>query len=256
MPVTNNGMHYQEQGMGARTIVLLPGFGCSIACWAEVAPHLDGFRVILMDLPGHAGSTSATADGDLRGLADTVFDACSEIGLDHYVVSGLSLGGAMALRLALDHPDEVTGVIGVMPWNAGGTTSGEDAGVKAFHDAFADLDAIKAGVAAISQVPEKTTDLVQTMPTVTEQMWRGWLGGGTYTSMADELPSLRVPALYLVGGHDFVVELHKQIEDVRSIPGAKLVMIADAGHLACYEDPETVAFEMSHFLDRHVPAAV
>lgn len=254
MPVTSNGMHYQERGTGERTLVLLPGFGCSIACWAEVAPRLDA-RVVVMDLPGHAGSVGAPADGDLRGLAATVFEACSEIGLSRYVVGGLSLGGAVALRLALDHPDDVTGMIGVMPWNAGGTTTGEDDGIRAFHDMFGDLDGLRAGVEAISQAPEKTRDLVTSMPTVTEQMWRGWLGRGAYTSMVSELPGLRVPVLYVVGGQDVVVDLHKQVEDARAIPGATLVMISDAGHLAAYELPETVALEMSQWLDRHVPVA-
>lgn len=256
MPLTTNGMHYEEQGTGERTVVLLPGFGCSIACWADVAPLLGDYRLVMMDLPGHAGSAGAPADGDLGRMAATVFEACEEIGLDRFVIGGLSLGGAIALRLALDHPAEVTGMIGVMPWNAGGTTAGEDAGIQAFRGLFGNVEGLAAGVAAISQMPEKTTDLVVTMPTVTEQMWRGWLGGGTHTSMADELSGLRVPTLYLVGGQDSVVDLGKQIEDVRSIPGAKLVMIADAGHLASYETPEVVASEMRHFLEQHVPAAV
>lgn len=254
MPVTRNGTHYEEQGSGEHTVVLIPGFGCSIACWADIAPRLDA-RVVMIDLPGHAGSVRAPADGDLRHLAATVLDACRELGLGRFVVGGMSLGGAVALRLALDSPDEVTGVMGVMPWNAGGTTEAEGDGIKAFHDMYGDPDGMRAGVEAISQLPEKTTDLVRTMPTVTEQMWRGWLGGGAYTNMTDELPGLRVPLLYVVGGQDDVVDLHKQVEDVRAVPDGRLVMLGDAGHLAAYEIPETVAFEMSQFLNRHVPAA-
>ncbi|WP_425586092.1 alpha/beta fold hydrolase, partial [Thermocatellispora tengchongensis] len=87
--------HYEERGDGQRAIVLLPGFGCSIDCWAGIEPLLDGYRAVLMDLPGHAGSAGAHADGDLSRLAETVFDACREIGLTGFVAAGLSLGGAI-----------------------------------------------------------------------------------------------------------------------------------------------------------------
>ncbi|SFJ42043.1 alpha/beta fold hydrolase [Amycolatopsis sacchari] len=255
MPTTANGIHYEVRGDGPRTIVLLPGFGCSIECWAGVAPLLDGYRTVLVDLPGHAGSSGARADGNLARLADTVFEACREIGLTGFAVAGLSLGGAISVRIALDHPAEVEAVVGVMPWNAGGTSPGDPV-IEAFYAAFGDLDTITAGVAGISHDPAKTTDLVRTMPTVTEQMWRGWLGGGVYTSMADELPGLRVPLLYLVGGKDVVVNLEKQISDVRQVPGGRLVLLADAGHLACYETPEVVAAEMRQFLGAPAVAAV
>ncbi|GAA3793151.1 alpha/beta fold hydrolase [Amycolatopsis tucumanensis] len=255
MPITTSGIHYEVRGGGERTIVLLPGFGCSIECWAEVAPLLDGYRVVLMDLPGHAGSSGARADGDLARLAETVFEACREIGLTRFVVAGLSLGGAISVRIALDHPGEVEAVVGIMPWNAGGTSPGDPV-IEGFYGAYGDLDTITAGIASISQDPAKTTDLVRTMPTVTERMWRGWLGGGVYTSMADELPGLRVPLLYLVGGKDTVVNLDKQISDVRRVPGGRLVLLADAGHLACYETPEVVAREMRQFLSDRAVAAV
>ncbi|MEV5408288.1 alpha/beta hydrolase [Thermopolyspora sp. NPDC052614] len=253
MPITTNGIHHEERGSGDRTIVLLPGFGCSIACWAEIAPLLDGYRTILMDLPGHAGSVGAHADGDLPTLAETVYDACREIGLTRFIVAGLSLGGAISMRIALDHPDEVEAVLGIMPWNAGGTSAGDPV-IEGFNAAYGDIETITAGITSISNDPTKTTDLLHTMPTVTEKMWRGWLGGGAFTSMADKLPGLRVPAFYLVGGKDFVVNQAKQIDDVRSIPGGRLVLHADLGHLACYEEPELVAREMLNFLDTHAIA--
>ncbi|MBB5135650.1 pimeloyl-ACP methyl ester carboxylesterase [Thermocatellispora tengchongensis] len=207
-----------------------------------------------MDLPGLAGSAGAHADGDLSRLAETVFDACREIGLTGFVAAGLSLGGAISMRIALDHPDEVQAVVGIMPWNAGGTSAGDPV-IEGFYAAYGDIETITAGIAGISHDPTKTTDLLRTMPTVTEKMWRGWLGGGVYTSMADELPRLRVPVFYLLGGQDFVVNQEKQIADVRQIPGGRLVLLADAGHLACYEEPELLAQEMRFFLDTHVADA-
>lgn len=248
MPTTSNGMYYEERGVGDETIVLLPGFGCSLACWDDAAALLPGYRSVLFDLPGHGRSVGSRADGDLSHMADDVFDACREIGLGSFAIAGLSLGGAISVRVALDHPADVRAVVGIMPWNAGGTKPGEDEGIAAFHDAFGDHETIKAGIEGMSHRPERTTDLLVTMPTVTEAMWKGWLGAGAYTSMADELPGLSVPALYVVGGDDHVVDLHKQVDDVRQIPGGTLVLLADEGHLALYEEPELIASEMVRFL--------
>ena len=248
MPTTSNQLYYEERGEGSETIVLLPGFGCSIACFDRLAALLEGYRSILIDLPGHANSVGSRADGDLVHMAEDVFEACREIGLSRFAVAGLSLGGAIAVRVGLDHPEAVQAVVGLMPWNAGGTRTGEDANMKAFHDAFRDNQTIRAGIEGMSHKPEKTTDLLVTMPTVPEQMWKGWLGGGAYTSMADDLPGMKVPTMYVVGGDDFVVDLHKQVDDIRRIPGGRLVMLTDEGHLAVYEEPELVAREVLAFL--------
>ena len=202
MAVTGHGMHHEVRGDGLRTIVLLPGFGSSIESWAGVVPLLDGYRTVVMDLPGHAGSTGARADGDLPRPAETVFDACAELDPTRFAVAGLSLGGAIAVRIARDHPGAVTAVVGVMPWNAGGTAPGDPV-IGAVHDAYGDMDAIIAGVTGISRDP--------------------------------------VPLMYVVGGQDTVVDVDKQIADVRRVPGGRLVLLADAGHLACYEMPGVLA---------------
>ncbi|GAA3546435.1 hypothetical protein GCM10022222_32580 [Amycolatopsis ultiminotia] len=254
MATTSNGMHYQELGTGERALVLLPGFGCSTEAWAEVAPLLEGYRTILMDLPGHAGSAGAAADGNLHHLGETVVEACREIGLTKFALAGTSLGGAICVRIALDHPAETTAVVGVMPWNAGGTHAGDQV-IEGFLSAYGDRETIAAGVLGISRKSEKTTDLPRTMATVTEQMWKGWLGEGAYTSMAEQLPELQVPVCYLIGGKDVVVDQEAQIADIRRIPGGRLVLLADAGHLACYEIPETIAKEINDFLGAR-PAAL
>jgi pimeloyl-ACP methyl ester carboxylesterase len=256
MPTTSNEMYYEERGHGTRTIVLLPGFGTSIACFEELAPLLDGYRSILIDLPGHARSVGARADGDLAHMAETVFEACDEIGLTQFSVAGLSLGGAIGVRMGLDQPERIEAVIGIMPWNAGGTKVGEDDVIKASHDAYGDMETMRAGIEAMSHDIEKAADLFDTMPTVTEAMWKGWLSGGAYTSMSEELPGLRPPAMYLVGGDDIVVDVDKQIEDIRAIPGGKLVLFTDEGHLSCYESPALLAAEMCSFLDANAGTVV
>ncbi|MGV9910494.1 alpha/beta fold hydrolase [Streptomyces tendae] len=260
MPKTNNGVHYEVRGSGPNSIVLLPGLGCSLQCWSETAPLLDGYRLILMDLPGHAGSFHAPADGSsLTRIAATVTDACDELGLERFALVGLSFGGALGVRIALDRPGQVFAVMALMPWNAGGTEAGDPV-IERFHSSFRDVEAITEAVGAMSLDPSRTTDVVRTMTSgVTEQFWRSWLGsgGGAYTSMFEELSGMAVPACYVIGGRDTIAPRDKLIADVRAMPGGRLVYLSDAGHLAPYESPELVAGEIREFIGRfaHPPAS-
>jgi len=253
MPTTSNGIYYEEHGAGPVTMLMLPGLGCSIDCWSRVTPLLDGFRFVLMDLPGHAGSFSAEVDGtNLGTVAKPVIDSLDELGLERFAVVGLSFGGALAVRIALDRPDQVLAVVALMPWNAGGADAG-DLFMEQFYNSFGDTQGITQAIHFISLDPSKTTDVVRTMSTaVTEQFWRGWYGGGVYTSMAAELPEIAVPVCYVIGGRDAVAPQDKLMNDVRAMPGGRLVFLAEAGHLAPYEHPQLVAAEIREFVDRQV----
>lgn len=253
MPTTSNGIYYEERGGGPVTMLMLPGLGCSIECWSQVTPLLDGFRFVLMDLPGHAGSFGAEADGtNLATMAKPLIDACDELGLERFAVVGLSFGGALSVRIALDRPDQVLAVMAFMPWNADGTEAG-DPFMEQLYNSFGDVNAVTQAINFISLDSSKTTDVVRTMSTaVTEQFWRGWYGGGVYTSMFEELPGIAVPVCYVIGGRDAVAPQEKLIDDVRAMPGGRLVFLAEAGHLAPYEHPELVAAEIREFVDRHV----
>lgn len=247
MPQTGSGMYWEEHGQGPATLVLLPGFGATAGLMAGIARHLSGFRVLVFDLPGHGRSAGAPADGRLPALAATLHDAIKDAGVGAHFLAGCSLGGAIALRMALDHPDEVRALVGIVPWNAAGTTA-DDQVIAAFDAAYGDTEALAQGVAAISVDPSKTSGLVDGMLTVTEPMWHGWLAGGALTSQADELPGLRVPACSIIGGKDVVVDQAKQLDDVRRIPGGRAVLLSDLGHLCGLERPDVVANEITAFL--------
>ncbi|NUR86274.1 MAG: alpha/beta hydrolase, partial [Nonomuraea sp.] len=120
--------------------------------------------------------------------------------------------------------------------------------IAGFDAANGNAEALAHGVAAISVDPARTTGLTGSMLTVTEEMWHGWLAGGALTSQADDLPGLRVPACYLVGGKDVVVDQAKQLDDVRRIPGGRAVLLGDLGHLCGLEQPAVVAGEIANFL--------
>lgn len=247
---TANGMHFEVRGDGPETVVMLPGLGCSVRAWSAVTPLLPAYRLVLMDLPGHAGSLATPADGSsLATMAAPVLEACDELGIDRFAVVGLSFGGALGLRMALSRPDRVSAVMAFMPWNAGGADPGNSFMEQMYHS-YGDEGAARKVVDLISLDRARTEDVAQTMPHVSEQFWKSWYGAGVYTSMSEDLPGLRVPACYVIGGKDVVAPRDKLMADVQAMPGGRLVYLAEAGHLAPYEHPELVALEIREFLGR------
>lgn len=252
MPLTRGGIHYEVVGDGPATVLMLPGLGCSIKAWEAVAARLDGYRLVLLDLPGHAGSLAAKADGtSVASIAVPVLEACDEMGLGAFSIVGLSFGSTIGVRMAIERPHQVRSVLAFMPWPASGADEGDPI-MQSFLGAYGNTTAITAAITNLSLNPGRTSDVVKTMTTaVSESFWRTWYGGGVFTSMYQELDSVRVPITYVLAGKDAVAPRDRLIEDVLAIPNGRMLFLSELGHLAPYEDPEVVAVEVTDFLRRY-----
>jgi len=115
--VTVNGtrLHYTDRGQGP-AIVMIHGLGGQMRNFGYaladrlVADH----RVILVDRPG-SGYSAAAPSAALPAQAALIAGLVEALGLDRPLVVGHSLGGAVALALALDHPDKVGGLALIAP---------------------------------------------------------------------------------------------------------------------------------------------
>ena len=77
--------------------------------------------MIALDLPGHGGSSKEVGDGSLRTLARAVIATLDALGVERAHLVGHSLGGAVAARLALDHPERVSSLSLICPAYLPGT---------------------------------------------------------------------------------------------------------------------------------------
>lgn len=116
-----HSLNYLRLGTGEGTpIVLLHGFGGDLNNWLFNQPALaEQHDVIALDLPGHGRSSKDVGGGDmamLRGALGAFLDAL-EIERAHLV--GHSMGGALSLAFALDHPDRVAALTLVAPAGLG-----------------------------------------------------------------------------------------------------------------------------------------
>jgi 3-oxoadipate enol-lactonase len=93
---------------GAPLLVLGCSLGTSSLLWEESTRVLERrFRVSCWDLPGHGASPASAADFSIGELADAVAASYAE----EFAYAGVSIGGAVGLELALRHPDRVRAVV-------------------------------------------------------------------------------------------------------------------------------------------------
>jgi pimeloyl-ACP methyl ester carboxylesterase len=110
-------LHVREAGQGP-AILMIHGLGGQLAHFTYgVAGRLSSrFRVVAVDRPGCGWSTrSAGAQADLSSQAAALAALIDRLGMERPLVVGHSLGGAVALALALEHPDKVSGLALLAP---------------------------------------------------------------------------------------------------------------------------------------------
>jgi len=116
-----SGITFKTLGGEGPDLVLIHGFGSDRLSWAGTSPALmEVARVHALDLPGHGDSLAADAgDGSARALADAVFAALDAHGIEKAHLLGHSLGGSIAMLMALDQPDRVRSLSLIAPAGLG-----------------------------------------------------------------------------------------------------------------------------------------
>jgi 3-oxoadipate enol-lactonase len=100
-------LHHRIDGEGDRVVVLSGSLGSTLAMWDPQVPALgERFRVLRYDHPGHGGSPLLDVRS-VDGIAQEVVALLGELRLERVSFCGLSLGGAVGMRLALAAPERL-----------------------------------------------------------------------------------------------------------------------------------------------------
>jgi pimeloyl-ACP methyl ester carboxylesterase len=109
--VAGRRLRYLDIGQGP-VLLLVHGLGASLQAWyANVADLATDHRVIAVDLPGFGHSDLAAAPADVRSYAAALADLLDWLDVERAIVVGHSLGGLIAQRMAIEHPDRVAGLV-------------------------------------------------------------------------------------------------------------------------------------------------
>jgi pimeloyl-ACP methyl ester carboxylesterase len=253
--VSVNGVHLavDDRGQGADGVVplvLVHGFTGGRVDFADVIDVLaDDRRVVAWDHRGHADSTN-TGDATtytFDQLADDMAGVLAELGIDAFHLLGHSMGGVVAQRYALAHPEQVRSL--VLMDTAGAAMRGippeliETTVAKGRAEGMAAVAETMRQMLAAAPMPEGSRDrilerLVHKLSNMDVEAF-GALGRalGEFPSMLERLGAeVAVPVTVIVGANDLGLRpaadaLHE------AIPGAALVVIPDAAHSPQDENP-------------------
>jgi pimeloyl-ACP methyl ester carboxylesterase len=259
-------IHYVEAGDPARPAVLLVhGYGDSFASWEGWVRILrDRFHVLALDLPGH-GLTRAPADWVPSGPAyvDVVERFVRARALPPFAIAGNSMGGGVAWSYALAHPERLSALVLVDA--AGWPLAPAGPPPLAFRILrypagrwlLAQIDnrpLIVQGLKVDVHDPSLVTDAFvdrwaafQRLPGHRRILMAVPIGSfGTASDAA--LARITAPTLVLHGADDRLIPAEHGRRFAAAIPGAKLVVFDDVGHLPQVEIPERSAGEVAAFL--------
>jgi pimeloyl-ACP methyl ester carboxylesterase len=262
-------LRYYVGGAGSGsvpTLVLVHGLGGAASNWCELVPLLaPRFRLLVVDLPGHGGSSPLPSAPTLNPFADAVFRVAESEGLLPAAVVGHSLGGLVALRLALRRPQAVRALVLAA---AAGISS-----ASRIRETLVTLVVLTRPARIVAphrrliarvgwlRYPVVGYWEVSDPPALSPRAVEGFLAGpAIHTDIADagralvaadprlELDRVRCPTLVLWGARDHMVTLEDGIDYARRLR-ASLRVIPDCGHLLIGERPDACARAVLQFTD-------
>ncbi len=241
-------LHYTESGQG-EPLVLLHSGGMSGAEWTPQIPlFARHFRVIAPDHLGHGGSPMMAEKLAVRDMGRAVLELLDELLLPKAHLVGSSLGGAVALWLAIHHPERVdklvlyrVGYRKDAETHAGTRDMADPAywrGV-GMHKWLSDIHQPQGGPDAWEEVIGRVSEALE--PTTTDHAHDLEILGGIVQ-----------PTLIAVGDRDPVAPLDQILEMFGAIPNCGLWVMPYATHVTATATwrAESFALEVTRFLQR------
>ena len=234
-----------------RLLVLLPSLGTTTELWdgvvARLAGALDTPRILRVDLPGHGASPVAREAFSVADLATSVLALVDEVGGGAFDVAGDSLGGAVALELALVAPERVRSLAMFCSGAAIGTPdgwAGRAAQVRASGTASVVAGSAQRWFAPgfLDAHPDGPGGhALKTLIDIDDESYALCCEALAAFDRRDALAAVQAPALIVAGAHDQVTTSALMAELAAGLPNARFVELAHAAHLVPLEDPAETA---------------
>ena len=265
-------IEYEDHGEGDRPFLLVHGFTGSRDDFREVLPPLARRgRTLALDLRGHGGTTNPgdPAAYGLGILKDDVVGFLDALGIERCDLLGHSMGGMVALRLVLEHPERVASLV-LMDTSPGPVhpkargwfeTAGRIAreqGMKVLFGLSRQVagrdpnrpPAAEKPIRRMGEEPwwERIRAKLEAMDPVAFSELGVMLAG--HEGVEPRLGEIACPTTIVVGDQDAPFRKPSEVMEA-GIPGAKLFVIEDAAHSPQFESPE----EWLRIIEGHLDGA-
>jgi pimeloyl-ACP methyl ester carboxylesterase len=259
------------------TMLLIHGIGGD---WRTWEPVLEGLarhhRVVAVDLPGHGGSAKGAGDYSLGALASALRDLGGALGIERATVVGHSLGGGVAMQFSYQFPERCERLVLVSSGGLGpdvglvlrlATLPGSELFLSVTAPAARSLIDLAAGAGRALRIrPAADAEFyARTFAALadpdTRAAFLGTLRGvvGTRGQRVDARDRLylaeHMPTLIVWGKHDAVLPVEHGYAAQEAMPGSRLEIFEEAGHLPQLDDPHRFVHVVQDFMTTTDPSA-
>lgn len=243
------------------TLIAGPSLGtAALPLWGPAVPYLkDHFQVIAWDLPGHGASKPSRQEFTLAELATGVTTMVQALRSDGVIAdgsklfyAGVSVGGATALQLAVDHPGFFNALSSICSAAKIGTPEGW--AERAELVAKAGTPTMVAGSAQrwfapgfIEKEPEISASLLHSLQDADRFAYAHVCGALAGFDVREQLSTATDPILAINGAQDEVCPPADAQFIEQHAPKGQAAIVESAGHLAPAEAPEETAALLADF---------
>ncbi len=260
--VDGYNLHYFEAappgGAPGIPLVLIHGLGARGEDWSPMIPSLaaHGFHVYVPDLLGYGRSPKPDVDYSISLQEKTVADFMQSLGLNHADIGGWSMGGWVALKLTVDHPQLVDRLV---VYDSAGIYFPATFNAELFTPT--DATGLDHLIAMLTPHPRPIPPFavraairkLQANAWVLDRSVDSMIGGRDLLDF--QLYKIKVPTLVVWGGQDKLIPLPVGESIHHRIPGSSLFVAEGCGHLAPAECSRPILYATIQFLATNPPPA-
>jgi pimeloyl-ACP methyl ester carboxylesterase len=249
--VDDHRWRYLDAGNGP-PLVLVHGFSGSKENWLPAMAHVDGYRMIAVDLPGWAESQRIDGvDYGVEAQAARLARFIAALSLDRPVVAGHSMGGHIGGVFAARHPDQLSRLVLVASAGvrfvendfARRVFAGETPFNAATRDEFATM--LHLFFADPPWLPPRAMDVLLERNIANHAFHRDMIDvlrrGDRAFLLESELHAIRVPVAVLWGADDRTLDVSSLDVFRRELPAATITVLPGVGHMPMMERPRETA---------------
>lgn len=251
MPVSGDLFYslHCEKSIENPPLVLIHGAGGTRLYWPPEIRRLPGFCVYAPDLPGHGKSELRDGQQSIDKYADILVEWLEAVHLRRAVFVGHSMGGAVALSIALQYPERVIG-LGLVSSGARLRVNPTILNYAADSTTYIKAADLLVSYSFSSNAPKRLVKLATSRMLETRQsVLIGDFQACDRFDIMDKLGVIKQPTLVVCGAEDQLTPLRYAQFLATSIPDANLVVIPGAGHMVMLEKPHSVAESLLSFLN-------
>jgi pimeloyl-ACP methyl ester carboxylesterase len=263
---------YVDSGGSGPPIVFIHGLSSYLSFWEYQIPYFaKTHRVLALDLPGYGASGRPDAPYTPPWYADVVSDWMSAVGVERAAVVGHSMGGQVAVHLALSHPERVERLALSAPAGFERFSAGAARFMRTFWTESRAMEATEEQVRSnfTTSVFNRSDAGVERLIEERVRLGQSSRFGGTSVAVSrsvagmldhlvvDRARDVKAPTLIVYGTDDRMIPnpvfnggRTRTIAEqaAKAIPGARLVLVPGGGHTVHHDEPAAFNAALEEFL--------